>query len=339
MLACMGPRFSLAAGCAALGLFVAAARAAGEGPPSLSFPLACKIGVSCEVQNYLDRDPGPGAADYRCGPETYEKHNGVDIRLLDMAAQRRGAEVLAAAPGRVARLRDGVADISVRAAGAPPTAGQECGNGVVIDHGGGWETQYCHMARGSLTVAIGQQVAAGAKLGLVGLSGATEYPHLHVTVRHGPAVVDPFAPGATAGTNACKAEAPLWSRDALAQLAYKPGAVLNAGFATGPLKMAEVEAGDIPPPGPAAAYIVAYVRGINLRAGDVVALELRAPGGQVLAKSQLAPLATNMAQHLAYIGAKRPVAGWPVGRYQGRYEVLRDGKPAFGRELAMTIGG
>ena len=77
-------------------------RAAGEGAPQLNFPLACKVGVSCEVQNYVDRDAGPGAADYRCSTETYDKHNGVDIRLLDMAAQRAGVDVLAAAPGPVA---------------------------------------------------------------------------------------------------------------------------------------------------------------------------------------------------------------------------------------------
>src|SRR6185295_19509977 len=83
-------------------------------PPRLAFPLACEIGRTCEVQHYVDRDPGPGVRDYRCGRRTYDKHNGIDIRLLDMAAQRAGVDVLAAAPGRVARLRDGVADISIR---------------------------------------------------------------------------------------------------------------------------------------------------------------------------------------------------------------------------------
>jgi hypothetical protein len=101
-----------------------AARAA-DPPPSLNFPLACKIGISCEVQNYVDRDPGPGAADYRCSSETYDKHNGVDIRVLDMAAQRRGVDVLAAAPGRVARLRDGRPDISIKDPNAPPLNGQD----------------------------------------------------------------------------------------------------------------------------------------------------------------------------------------------------------------------
>jgi murein DD-endopeptidase MepM/ murein hydrolase activator NlpD len=171
----------------------AAPRAAAEGP-KLSVPIACEVGRTCEVQHYVDRDPGPGARDYRCGGRTYEKHSGVDIRVPDMAAQRRGVDVLSAAPGRVARLRDGVADISVRAPDAPSVKGTECGNGVVIDHGEGWETQYCHMAQGSVRVKPGDQVQAGTPIGKVGLSGDTEYPHVHMTVRHAGQVVDPFSP-------------------------------------------------------------------------------------------------------------------------------------------------
>jgi hypothetical protein len=328
------PLLAIGGGLAAAGLF-AAAHAADPAPPSLAFPLACKIGVSCEVQNYVDRDAGPGAADYRCGAETYDKHNGVDIRLLDLAAQRRGVDVLAAAPGRVARLRDGVADVFMNAPGAAPVTGQECGNGVIIDHGGGWETQYCHMARGSLVVKVGQAVTAGTPLGHVGLSGATEFPHLHITVRHGPTALDPFAPAAA---NACKAQAPLWSPAAMAQLAYKPGAVLNAGFAGHPVTMGEVEAGGVAAPDAAAPYVIAYARSINLKAGDVVAMQLNAPDGRVLAKSQLPALDHSKAQHIAIIGLKRPASGWPAGRYTARYQVLRDGKPVLSRDIAAAVG-
>ena len=171
-----------------------AEQAVAVGGPRLAFPVACDIGKTCEVQNFVDRDPGPSAKDYRCGSQTYQDHGGVDIRLRDMAAQAAGVNVLAAAPGRVARLRDGVADISVKAPGAPPLAGQDCGNGVVIDHGDGWETQYCHLARGSVMVKQGDQVAAGQPMARIGLSGNTEYPHLHLTVRNAGGMVDPFAP-------------------------------------------------------------------------------------------------------------------------------------------------
>ena len=139
---------------AALAVGAPAAVAFGAGAPSvkLVLPLACEIGRTCEVQNYVDRDPGPGVLDFHCGHRTYQGHGGTDFRLVDMAAERAGVDVLAAADGTVERLRDGVTDVSIRAPGAPPVAGQECGNGLFIAHADGGETQYCHMMAGSLRV-------------------------------------------------------------------------------------------------------------------------------------------------------------------------------------------
>ena len=71
--------------------------------------------------------------------------------------QRRGVDVLAAAAGRVLRVRDGATDVSVRERGARSVEGRECGNGVIIDHGEGWTTQYCHMAQDSLKVRPGRR--------------------------------------------------------------------------------------------------------------------------------------------------------------------------------------
>lgn len=320
-----------------LTLALAAPTAPAGPPPTLSFPLACRTGVSCEVQNYVDRDPGPGARDYRCGRETYQGHKGVDIRLLDMAAQKRGVNVLAAAPGVVSRMRDGMEDISIRAPVAPSVAGQECGNGLIIDHGGGWTTQYCHMAKGSLVVKPGQKVQAGTVLGRVGLSGQTEFPHLHIQVARNGQVVDPFDPD-MADAGGCQAKGPLWSPAALAQLGYKQGAVLNAGFAGGPVKMEDVEGGAISPPGRDAAYLVAYVRATELQAGDVISMSLTAPDGRSLAQSQLPPLGGFQAQHVALIGKKKPPAGWPAGVYKASYRVLRQGKAVVSHSWQVRIG-
>ena len=311
------------------------ARAASEGP-KFALPLACEIGRSCEVQHYVDRDPGPGVLDYHCGHRTYQAHNGVDIRLLDMTAQRAGVDVLAAAAGRVARLRDGVQDISIRAPGAPSVAGQECGNGVVVDHGDGWETQYCHVARGSVRVKVGDQVAAGQPLARVGLSGDTEFPHLHFTVRHAGQVVDPFAPD-MANPTVCRAQpTTLWTATALRQLAYKSGAVLNAGFSSGPVTMDSVEAGGVAAPS-AATPLVAYARLIGLEAGDSVELSMTGPRGEVLAQNQPEPLASAKDQYVAYVGRKAPPGGWPHGVYAAEVRVRRAGAVAIARRFSVTV--
>ena len=105
-----------------------------QGGPPVPFvlPIACEIGRTCHVQNYVDVDPTPGAKDFTCGSRSYEKHTGTDFRVLSMADKRRGVAVLAAAPGKVLRVRDGAQDVSVRERSVGAVAGQECGNGVVV---------------------------------------------------------------------------------------------------------------------------------------------------------------------------------------------------------------
>ena len=112
--------------------------------------------------------------------------------------RRKPPYVVAAADGKVLRVRDGVEDVSITGRGRESVANSECGNGVVVEHGNGWETQYCHMAKGSLSVKPGDTVKAGDRLGRIGLSGMTEFPHLHFTLRKDGKVVDPFAHGAPA---------------------------------------------------------------------------------------------------------------------------------------------
>ncbi|WP_395671821.1 M23 family metallopeptidase [Phenylobacterium sp.] len=310
--------------------------ASGAAGPQLSLPLACTIGVDCEVQSYQDADPGPAVQDYRCGRRTYAEHGGIDFRIPDMAAQRRGVDVLAVAAGRVARLRDGVQDISIRDPAAPPLAGQDCGNGVVIDHGGGWETQVCHVARGSVRVKVGDQVTTGQPIAKVGLSGNTEFAHVHLSVRRDGQRVDPFAPQPRA-PGACAPQPTLWAPAVARQLGYKAGAILNAGFAAGPVQAADVEAGGIARPTAAAPYFVAYARAIGLEGGDELELSLTAPDGAVLATNRSKPMDRDKAQYFAFVGKKQPAGGWPAGRYSAVTRIHRAGKVAAERRFEMAL--
>ncbi|HEY9235691.1 MULTISPECIES: M23 family metallopeptidase [Phenylobacterium] len=316
----------------------AAATASPAAGPRLSLPIACTVGSTCEVQNYVDLDPGPGVKDYRCSSNTYEAHSGVDIRLLDMKAQAAGVDVLAAAAGTVARLRDGVPDISIRERGKAAVNGQECGNGVVISHGDGWETQYCHLAQGSVKVKVGDQVAAGAPIAKVGLSGQTEYPHVHLTVRKDGVMIDPFAPNLAPGScDGAAAGGGMWTPQAAKAMAYKAGTVLNAGFAAAPVSMASIEAGALPRP-TTTSPLIAYVRAINLRGGDVQELTLTGPDGRVLATSAQPPLDRAKAQYMFFVGKKAPAAGaWARGRYTGAYVVRRDGQTVVSRTFAIEL--
>lgn len=306
--------------------------------PQLSLPIDCQVGRTCEVQNYVDHDPGPGAKDYRCSTRTYQAHSGVDIRLLDLAAQRRGVNVLAAADGKVARLRDGVEDLSVRTPGrAAAIKGQECGNAVVLDHGGGWETQYCHLAKGSVAVTVGQVVKAGQPIAKVGLSGNTEYPHLHFTVRQGTRTVDPFAPALTGGACGARGGQSLWTASAGQALRYKEGVILNAGFAGAPVQAADLDEARVAPAGADAPVLAAYGRAIGLSKGDVLEITVRAPGGAVLVVGQSEPMDGPKAQYHYFVGKRRPPQGWASGRYTARVVLLRGGKPQAERTLDISL--
>ena len=60
------------------------------------------------------------------------------------------------------------------------------GNYVVIDHGNGEFSVYCHMKEGSLRVKPGDKVKKGQVIGQVGNTGNSGAPHLHFQIQDSP---------------------------------------------------------------------------------------------------------------------------------------------------------
>lgn len=166
-------RLLLAAWCfPALNLALPTTGSAQEAPFKLEMPLRCTQGSDCWIVNYVDVDTGPGVQDYMCGRASYDAHKGTDIAIMDANVMRQGVEIFASAGGIVRGTRNDMRDIDFNMGGGRESVKtKECGNGVLLDHGGGWTTQYCHMLRESVTVNKGDKVEAGQTLGLVGLSG------------------------------------------------------------------------------------------------------------------------------------------------------------------------
>jgi murein DD-endopeptidase MepM/ murein hydrolase activator NlpD len=327
-----------------LGLCLASAiPATADDRPQLSLPLACEPHKTCFIQNYVDNDPGAGVRDFSCGGATYEGHTGVDFRVLSAASAVAGVSVLASADGVAKGMRDGVTDIFARENTSGDIKGHECGNGVVIDHGGGWETQYCHMKKGSVGVTSGQGVKRGQRLGDVGFSGMADFAHVHLSVRHNGKAVDPFLPDAIEGT--CQKDsqrdaksAGLWTADAAAAFPYKAGEILSAGFADAPVNLDAMEKDNtlvaaLTATSPA---LLVYGRFINLLSGDKIHFVVKGPAG-ILIENVSQPLPRNKATYIAYSGKKRSDASWPAGKYDGKVEVMRDGVAVISADTQLEL--
>ena len=106
----------------------------------------------------------PTMADWRT-------HDGIDVQAEE------GAAVKTAAAGTVQSVTDD----------------ELMGTTVVIQHDGGYTTQYSSL-QSDVPVQQGQQVAAGEVIGRVGATSAAESrmgPHLHFSVSRDGAVIDP----------------------------------------------------------------------------------------------------------------------------------------------------
>jgi hypothetical protein len=313
-----------------LALTWALAAPAAAGALELSFPLGCTLGQDCYIQQYVDHDPTTGVHDYLCGTLSYDGHDGTDFGIPTLADMDRGVAVLAAADGEVTGIRDDMPDILMGAPGAPDLTGRECGNGVLLRHPDGWETQYCHLREGSVRVAPGDIVRAGDVLGLVGLSGMTEFPHLHLSVRHDGTTVDPFVPE---GNVACGAPAAdtLWTES----LPYAPGGLLALGFADAVPDYAAIKAGDAIPPPRRETALVLWGYFFGGRPGDVVEIAIDGPAGSIITHTAL--IESKQGLFFRAAGRRAPDGGWPAGRYAGTIRLLREGRTVDTAAASVTL--
>lgn len=318
------------------GLLALALMASPAAAIELSLPIECTPGEDCFVQQYMDRDEGSGVRDYACGAATYDGHDGIDIRLRSVTDVNRGVAVLAAAPGTVRAVRDGETDRLVRSKlESEAVKDRECGNGVLVDHEGGYQTQYCHMRLSSIVVKPGDGVTAGRKLGEVGYSGLAAFPHVHMTLRESGKAIDPFLP--KADTACGEMSGTVWNEAAQKALAYKAGEVIALGFNDGPVDLKALEEA---PPVPAldnnSAAVVGYVWAINLRQDDVLGIRVSGPDGAVMSENTVT-LDRNKAQYMLFTGKKRPPQGWPLGDYTAKVTVTRDGAAFIDRTAKIAI--
>ena len=318
---------------AAIGAALTLATPAVARDPILRQPIACTLGETCYIQQYVDHDASSGTSDFRCSKLTYDGHKGTAFGLYSLADQAAGVDVLAAAPGTVVATRNHMPDILSNAPDAPSVDGVECGNGLVIRHGDGWETQYCHMMQDSIIVSKGDRVAADTVLGQVGLSGRTEFPHLHLSVRHRGTVIDPFdADGEISCTN--NTETTLWEDP----ITYVPGGILAVGFSEEVPAFDDIKAGGAHETTLVAnaASLVAWGFAYGGQVADTMAITITGPDGTILYEGENM-LERNQAQFFRAGGKRLRANAWPTGRYSAIIKLIRDGEILDQSQTEMTV--
>ena len=144
------------------------------------------------ISNYVDQNTGSALLDYECGSRTYNGHLGTDLYTWPFSwyvMDNDLAHVVAGAAGTIIYKHDGEYD-------------RQCSwgsglmwNAIYIQHADGSIAWYGHLKNGSLTSkGVGDVIAAGEYLGVVGSSGYSTGPHLHLEIYDASgSLVDPYA--------------------------------------------------------------------------------------------------------------------------------------------------
>jgi murein DD-endopeptidase MepM/ murein hydrolase activator NlpD len=140
--------------------------------------------------------------------------HGIDFEMSADASRPSGilgATVYCPADGVVERIGDGIPDNPIGVS----NYSQNWGNHIIIRMDQGSWLMLAHLAQGSVAVVSGQRVALGQELAVVGNSGRSPMPHLHLHVQSGPLLGTPTTPFRLANyvqSASGAATAPLWIR-------------------------------------------------------------------------------------------------------------------------------
>ncbi|MEM6804964.1 MAG: peptidoglycan DD-metalloendopeptidase family protein, partial [Bacteroidota bacterium] len=173
---------------------------------SFSWPLRAGNGLAFNsyygISNYVDHNSlfsgnnNNNVSDFNCGTRSYDTGSGYNHKGTDyftfpfpwLMMENDQVEVVAAAPGTITTKRDGNPDKNC-------DFSNNNWNIIIIQHSDGSRAWYAHLKTNSLTPKnVGDTVAEGEYLGVVGSSGASTGPHLHFEIYDTQNnLVDPYA--------------------------------------------------------------------------------------------------------------------------------------------------
>lgn len=309
--------------------------------PKFLFPVSCTLGKDCWTVNYVDVVAEDGESkDFQCGSKTYDGHKGTDFSIGTVQRMNDGVDVLAAADGIVRRIRNSESDVfkTPDEMVALKRETKECGNGILIDHGNGYQTIYCHLRKDSVLVKPDQQVKTGEAIAKVGQSGVAEFPHLHFGVLWEEQILDPYTGyGLDKGCGQIKKS--MWL-DGL-PMHYEAVAIYDGGFAQQPPDFEGMKQGraqeitDVPIRTSSAAFVF-WTAMYNLEKGDEINLEVTDPTGTLFVQRNTVQDKTR-AQQYYYTGRKIGNVVLSTGKYAGLVKIKRNGKDIAERKFEIEV--
>ena len=281
------------------------------------------------ISNFIDRDSrAPGAVlDYNCGARSYDldngyNHLGTDIFTWPFAWNLMDDDqvhVVAGEGGIIVDKVDGNYDRSCGIGGGT-------WNAVVVRHADNSIVYYGHMKNGSTTTKpVGAWVNAGEYLGVVGSSGNSTEPHLHMEIYDAAhALVDPW-------NGPCNT-APSWWAD---QRPYYDSAINAVKTHHSPPSFqpcpepAIINAADRFDPGDLVYFAAYYHDQLDEQVGNYRVLR---PDGSVFASWNHSGIESHYAASYWYFSLNMPMVG-PLGVW--RFEVDFEGV-TYGHDFMVS---
>lgn len=289
------------------------------------FPVKCAIGTDCWLLNYVDNDPSNDWHDFEGKKRTYDGHRGLDIAIQNLEQMQKGVAVLAAADGNVIAVRDGVPDMNALINTRQDLEDIGCGNRVAIRHQNGVITDYCHMKQGSILVKKNDRIAAGQKIGEIGLSGLTEFPHLHFGIMNHHLFFDPFT--GQPQYQGKKPFHPLWQKDVMQRLQKSDRHLYNAGVSDSIPDWISIRGPENTKTDFSArtGVLILWADLIHVKKNDILEFSISGPDKQLFLKKQMIIHKPNV-KKLLYTGKRIPSEGFQAGLYEGTIQFIRSSK-------------
>jgi len=298
------------------------------------FPLTCNPGVNCFILSYPDMDSAPDSAkDYTCGPSANDGDGSLRIGVASVETLRSGINVLATRDGKVLEIANDVPDLVIASKKDLKRGASLCGNAVILDHGLGMQSAYCHLRQGSITVQPGQRVKAGEKIGQVGQSGYATWPQLGFSIQSSGLFVDPVSSMSPIEGCGFKPRPIVPLPPAFTE--YQPAAIVAMGFSTDNMAMNDIVLGRT-------TTMITMDRMemkmnlwgmvLGVHKGDEIEVRIRDPRGRsfeyrkILADKDLPRMPVNTSRARGY-------SGWRQGIYVGEITLTREVEH---REVSVT---